>query len=157
MRSLFNVLGLTRGHLIHFWQCYHPEVKRDRSLFHKYIWLQCICHLRPGVKIWVQIAAVWLCPSSFLLHFLSSRQIPYVQEPSQCLLCSILCGTQELLINGEKLQRAFIFIKSLIFITWRTMSCIIKSRKLDGQLSPFFKNVLCCFLVCKHNHKISNL
>lgn len=47
--------------------------------------------------------------------------------------------------------------KSLIFITWRTMSCIIKTRKPDGQFSPFLKNLLCCFLVCKHNHKISNL
>lgn len=58
----------------------------------------------------------------------------------------------------REVEKGFYFhSKSLIFITWRTMSCIIKTRKPDGQFSPFLKNLLCCFLVCKHDHKISNL
>lgn len=120
------------------------------------------CHLCPRVpvQIWVQMAAAWLCPSpSLFFFFSSSRQFPHAPELSQCLWCSASHGTQELLISSQrKVEKGFYFhSKSLIFITWRTMSCIIKIREPDRQFSPFLKHLLCCFLVFKHNHKISNL
>lgn len=153
------------GHLAHFWQRCHPRwtvVSRDGNLFHGYTWLQCIWSSSLSRSTTANLSAdsSHVTLSSFFLGFLSSsKQFPHAQELSQCLWCSALYGTQELLISSQrKVEKGFYFhSESLIFITWRTMSCIIKTREPDRQFSPFLKNMLCCFLVFKHNHKISNL